>query len=154
HVKGTLARRSRTPYAHECGPGCRQVPGTALTYACSSARACRDTRPCPHRARLGCPRDRGRAQFAGHGQLPRPDHRSGHHDHDRRPGGRPVVHGTEAPGEALRRQARDLIETIPAIELPTAIAFMEFLKQRSAEAMAKATRDADAHDTAVDSDKS
>src|SRR5579872_2887506 len=25
--------------------------------------------------------------------------------------GRPVVHGTEAPGEALRRQARDLIET-------------------------------------------
>jgi len=48
--------------------------------------------------------------------------------------GRPVVHGTEAPGETLRRQARDLIETIPAIELPTAIAFLEFLKQRSAEA--------------------
>ncbi len=47
--------------------------------------------------------------------------------------GRPVVHGTEAPGEALRRQARDLIETIPAIELPTAIAFLEFLKQRSAD---------------------
>src|ERR1041384_3493674 len=54
--------------------------------------------------------------------------------------GRPVVHGTEAPGEALRRQARDLIETIPAIELPTAIAFLEFLKQRSAELLA---RDAD-----------
>jgi len=51
--------------------------------------------------------------------------------------GRPVVHGTEAPGETLRRQARDLIETIPAIELPTAIAFLEFLKQRSAEAMAR-----------------
>jgi hypothetical protein len=50
--------------------------------------------------------------------------------------GRPVVHGTEAPGETLRRQARDLIETIPAIELPTAIAFLEFLKQRSAEALA------------------
>src|SRR3954463_12626095 len=49
--------------------------------------------------------------------------------------GRPVVHGTEAPGEALRRQARDLIETIAAIELPTAIAFLEFLKQRSAEAI-------------------
>ncbi len=47
--------------------------------------------------------------------------------------GRAVVHGTEAPGEALRRQARDLIETIPAIELPTAIAFLEFLKQRSVE---------------------
>lgn len=45
--------------------------------------------------------------------------------------GRPVVHGTEAPGEALRRTARDLIETIPAIELPTAIAFLEFLKMRA-----------------------
>ncbi len=53
--------------------------------------------------------------------------------------GRPVVHGTEAPGEALRRQARDLIETIPAIELPTAIAVLEFLKARSAEALAKET---------------
>jgi hypothetical protein len=51
--------------------------------------------------------------------------------------GRPVVHGTEAPGEALRRQARELIETIAAIELPTAIAFLEFLKQRSVEALAK-----------------
>jgi hypothetical protein len=49
---------------------------------------------------------------------------------------RPSVHGTEAPGEALRRQARDLIETIPAIELPTAIAFLEFLKQRSSDAAA------------------
>ncbi|MCX5747846.1 MAG: UPF0158 family protein [Proteobacteria bacterium] len=44
--------------------------------------------------------------------------------------GRAVIHGTEAPGESLRRTARDLIETIPAIELPTAIAFLEFLKQR------------------------
>jgi hypothetical protein len=50
--------------------------------------------------------------------------------------GRPVVHGSEAPGEALRRNARDLIETIPAIELPTAIAFLEFLKQRSADQLA------------------
>ncbi|MGE3765343.1 MAG: UPF0158 family protein [Kofleriaceae bacterium] len=58
--------------------------------------------------------------------------------------GRPVVHGTEAPGEALRRQARDLIETIAAIELPTAIAFLEFLKQRSSDALAKADeRDAE-----------
>ena len=47
--------------------------------------------------------------------------------------GRPLVHGQEAPGEVLRRQARDLIETIPAIELPTAIAFLEFLKARAAE---------------------
>jgi len=68
--------------------------------------------------------------------------------------GRPVVHGTEAPGEALRRQARDLIETIPAIELPTAIAFMEFLKQRSAEAIAKSHREGEAHDKPSDSDNS
>src|SRR4029077_3701112 len=67
--------------------------------------------------------------------------------------GRPVVHGTEAPGEALRRQARDLIETIPAIERPPAIASLEFLKQRSAEtpardaaAMAAAVGDHDADD--------
>src|SRR5439155_1221686 len=36
--------------------------------------------------------------------------------------GRPVVHGSETPGEALRRQARELIETIAAIEPPTALA--------------------------------
>ena len=57
--------------------------------------------------------------------------------------GRPVVHGSEAPGEALRRNARDLIETIPAIELPTAIAFLEFLKQRSAELLARDDDDDD-----------
>jgi hypothetical protein len=48
--------------------------------------------------------------------------------------GKPVVHGAEAPGEALRRQARDLIETIPAIDLPSAIAFLEFLRARSNDA--------------------
>jgi hypothetical protein len=60
--------------------------------------------------------------------------------------GRPVVHGTEAPGEALRRQARDLIETIPAIELPTAIAFLEFLKQRSLEAMVREQKERELDD--------
>jgi len=65
--------------------------------------------------------------------------------------GRPVVHGTEAPGEALRRQARELIETIAAIELPTAIALLEFLKQRSADATAKADAERDAErDTLMD----
>ena len=49
--------------------------------------------------------------------------------------GRPVVHGSEAPGESLRRNARELIETIPAIELPTVIAFLEFLRHRSADPM-------------------
>jgi hypothetical protein len=69
--------------------------------------------------------------------------------------GRPVVHGTEAPGEALRRQARDLIETIAAIELPTAIAFLEFLKQRSSEAILASIQERlsdDAHDDASSSD--
>jgi len=51
--------------------------------------------------------------------------------------GPPVVHGTEAPGEALRRRARDLIETIAAIELPTAIAFLEFLRLRSAQTLVR-----------------
>jgi hypothetical protein len=51
--------------------------------------------------------------------------------------GKPVVHGTEAPGEALRRQARDLIETIPAIDLPSAIAFLEFLRARGGETIAR-----------------
>ena len=52
--------------------------------------------------------------------------------------GKPGVHGAEAPGEALRRQARELIESIPAIDLPSAIAFLEFLKQRGADAMSRA----------------
>ena len=37
---------------------------------------------------------------------------------------------SEPPGEALRRQARDLVDTLPSIELPTAIAFLEFLRGR------------------------
>jgi hypothetical protein len=49
--------------------------------------------------------------------------------------GKPVVHGTETPGEALRRQARELIESIPAIDLPSAIAFLEFLKNRGSESI-------------------
>ncbi|MDB4963157.1 MAG: hypothetical protein JWP01_3156 [Myxococcales bacterium] len=66
--------------------------------------------------------------------------------------GRAVVHGTEAPGESLRRQARDLIETIAAIELPTAIAFLEFLKLRSSDPTAKADAERDReHDEAADS---
>ena len=44
--------------------------------------------------------------------------------------GKPVVHGTEPPGEALRRHARELLEQMPAIELPSAIAFLEFLVAR------------------------
>ncbi len=49
--------------------------------------------------------------------------------------GKPVVHGTEAPGEALRRQARDLIDGIAAIDLPSAIAFLEFLRERGSHVL-------------------
>jgi hypothetical protein len=47
----------------------------------------------------------------------------------------PVVHGTEAPGEALRREARELIDTIAAIDLPSALAFLEFLRDRGGKAL-------------------
>lgn len=50
--------------------------------------------------------------------------------------GPPIVHGADPPGEALRRTARELIDTIPAIDLPTANAFLEFLKQRGTAALA------------------
>jgi hypothetical protein len=53
--------------------------------------------------------------------------------------GKPIVHGTEAPGEALRREARELIDGITAIDLPSAIAFLEFLRDRGAEALKKAS---------------
>jgi len=42
---------------------------------------------------------------------------------------RPVV-TTEAPGDVYRRSARDLIEQLPVAELPAAITFLEFLRDR------------------------
>jgi hypothetical protein len=66
--------------------------------------------------------------------------------------GKPVVHGTEAPGEALRRQARDLIESIPAIDLPSAIAFLEFLKVRAGEQLARRDAAADPDDDKIEAD--
>ncbi len=36
----------------------------------------------------------------------------------------------EGPGEILRRQAKDLIDQIPAVELPAAIAFLDYLRER------------------------
>jgi hypothetical protein len=41
----------------------------------------------------------------------------------------------EAPGEMLRRQARDLLDEIPAAELPSALAFLEFLRDRGASVL-------------------
>jgi hypothetical protein len=38
--------------------------------------------------------------------------------------------GGEGPGEILRRQAKELIDQVPAVELPAAIAFLEFLRER------------------------
>jgi hypothetical protein len=64
--------------------------------------------------------------------------------------GKPVVHGAEAPGEALRRQARELIDGIPAIDLPSALAFLEFLKQRGADAMGRHRAGDDDESTAED----
>ena len=43
---------------------------------------------------------------------------------------RTVATNGEAPGEILRRQARDLLDEIPAAELPPALAFLEFLRDR------------------------
>ena len=40
------------------------------------------------------------------------------------------IGGGEAPGEILRRQARELLDEIPAAELPPALAFLEFLRDR------------------------
>ena len=37
----------------------------------------------------------------------------------------------EGPTEALRRQARELIDTLPALELPSLIAYLKFLREKS-----------------------
>jgi len=41
----------------------------------------------------------------------------------------------EAPGEILRRQAREMLDEIPAAELPSALAFLEFLRERGASSL-------------------
>jgi hypothetical protein len=65
--------------------------------------------------------------------------------------GKPVVHGTEPPGEALRRQARDLIDGIAAIDLPSAIAFLEFLRDRGGQVLNG--QDASTRDDDLDGDE-
>lgn len=45
--------------------------------------------------------------------------------------------GRSAPGECLRRQARDLIDGIAPLDLPSAIAFLEFLAERGSAALAE-----------------
>ncbi len=51
----------------------------------------------------------------------------------------PVV-AASAPGENLRRQARELIEGIDAMDLPSAIAFLEFLDERGSSALRDAPK--------------
>jgi hypothetical protein len=46
-----------------------------------------------------------------------------------------IIPTGESPGEILRRQARDLIDEIPAAEMPTAIVFLEFLRERGATSL-------------------
>jgi hypothetical protein len=46
-----------------------------------------------------------------------------------------LTHTGEAPGEILRRQARDLLDEIPASELPTALVFLQFLRDRGATSL-------------------
>jgi len=58
---------------------------------------------------------------------------------------RPVTTG-EAPGEILRRQARDLLDEIPAAELPSALAFLEFLRARGATLLLSGGRVVDHND--------
>jgi hypothetical protein len=43
---------------------------------------------------------------------------------------RPSATTGEGPGELLRRQAKELIDQVPAVELPAAIAFLDFLRER------------------------
>jgi hypothetical protein len=45
------------------------------------------------------------------------------------------IHTVEAPGEILRRQARDILDEIPASELPTALVFLQFLRERGAASL-------------------
>jgi hypothetical protein len=50
-----------------------------------------------------------------------------------------VAASGESPGEILRRQARELIDEIPASEMPTAIVFLEFLRARGAASLLGST---------------
>jgi hypothetical protein len=57
----------------------------------------------------------------------------------------------EAPGEILRRQARDLLDEIPAAELPSALAFLEFLRDRGASTLLRPSA-AERRRTAIEGD--
>ena len=50
---------------------------------------------------------------------------------------RPSTTSGEGPGELLRRQAKEVIDQVPAIELPAAIAFLEFLRERGSASLGR-----------------
>ena len=50
--------------------------------------------------------------------------------------------GNISPAEILRRQAKELIDVIPAVDLTAALAFLEFLRDRGAQAMTVQGREA------------
>ena len=53
---------------------------------------------------------------------------------------RPAASG-EGPGEILRRQAKELIDLVPAVELPAAIAFLDFLRERGVAELGRVPHD-------------
>jgi hypothetical protein len=60
---------------------------------------------------------------------------------------RPIPSG-EAPGEILRRQARELLDEIPAAELPSALVFLEFLRDRGTGPLLTAAKRPDSGEAA------
>ena len=50
--------------------------------------------------------------------------------------------GNISPAEVLRRQAKELIDVIPAVDLTAALAFLEFLRDRGSQAMTVQGREA------------
>jgi len=50
---------------------------------------------------------------------------------------RPQTAAGEGPGDILRRQAKELIDLVPAVELPAAIAFLDFLRERGVQELGR-----------------
>ncbi len=50
--------------------------------------------------------------------------------------------GSISPAEILRRQAKELVDVIPAVDLTAALAFLEFLRDRGSQAMTVQGREA------------
>jgi hypothetical protein len=44
---------------------------------------------------------------------------------------KPIGNRGEGPTETLRRQARELVDALPALELPSLIAYLKFLKDKN-----------------------